>query len=83
MSPLQRFENADWTLVPPHLQQPLERWVTDGIRPRPLFLQRILANDLTGAVKIGNPVERAALADIVCFLMTECPAECFGQPRCL
>jgi hypothetical protein len=79
MSPLARFNDADWTLVPPRLQAPLERWLVDGQFPRSAFLNFVLRNDLVAAVRAGSPAERAALADIVFFLMTECPGEAYGS----
>jgi hypothetical protein len=78
MSPLARFENADWTRVPPRLHHELERYLVDGIRPQSLFLARVLANDLAGAIVQASRTQRAGLVDLVLFLEDDCPFESYG-----
>ena len=79
MSPLARFKDADWTLVPPHLHHQIERWHADGQMPKSGFLASVLCNDLVGAVRDGNPMERASLVGVVLFLIGECQPESYGS----
>ena len=80
MSPLARFEHANWLLVPHRLHHPLERWLVDGIEPRnSLFLRAVLKNDLFGAVRHANHLERAGLIALVTFIGYECPPGSFGS----
>lgn len=79
MSPLARFEHANWRLVPDHLHRDLERWLLDGKLVRSHFLNFILRNDLLAAVRSASPTEKAALVDIVTFLADECPHEAYGS----
>lgn len=79
MSPLARFENADWTLVPQHLHEQLERWLVDGRRPQSAFLDFVIGNDLVNAVRTGQSIERGRLVGLVTFLISECPGQAYGS----
>ena len=82
MSPLARFENADWSLVPPPLHAPLERWLVDGIEPQKSpFLRAVLKNDLIGAIRHARFRERTSLVQLVSFLAFECPSASFGSEK--
>ena len=79
MSPLARFEHADWSLVPDHLHHQIERWHSDGAMPKSGFLTDVLCNDLVGAVRDGNPMERASLVGVVLFLIGEGDPQSYGS----
>ena len=64
--------------VPAHLAPGLNRWVQDGILPGG-FLRAVLANDLAAAVCSGDPGSRAALVDVVLWLVEFAPPDCWGS----
>jgi hypothetical protein len=77
--PLRRFEHVNWTRVPDHLHDQMEGWLVDGVAPASPFLYAVLRNDLIEAVRRATPIEGAMLAEIVGFLLTDCPPQCFGN----
>jgi hypothetical protein len=81
MSPLARFETANWTLVPHHLHHPLERWLCDGIEPdRSAFLRELLKGSVKGSLAAAGILERRKFFDLVDFLNWHCPPQCWGSP---
>lgn len=80
MSPLERFEQANWSLVPHHLHHQLERWLTDGIEPKRDFLNALLKGSIKGSIAAASHLERRKFFDLVDFLNRECPPQCWGSP---
>lgn len=64
--------------IPRHLHDGLVRYFSDGILPG-AFLQAVLCNDLTQAVKREFPVEPFTLAQLVDFLLAHAPASAWGS----
>lgn len=80
MSPLERFEQANWSLVPGNLHGQMERWLTDGIEPHSVFLRCVLKGDLRGSLAHVGVPQRRKFFDLVDFLNRECPPQCWGSP---
>jgi hypothetical protein len=65
--------------VPAHLHEGLLEYFT-ARRPTGGFLQAVLENDLRQACVRADDVNRVALATIVLFLHSYCPAPAWGSP---
>jgi hypothetical protein len=77
MSPLKRFDDADWTGIPHHLHHQIEDYVADGTPPESPFLGDILTGDLRRAC--SRVPERENLFAIVDFLGLYMPIEAWGH----
>jgi hypothetical protein len=64
--------------VPHHLRPGLVRYFADGIMPGS-FLQAVLVNDLTQAVRRADPESCAALGPLVTFLLMHAPSIAWGS----
>lgn len=73
--------DADWGLVPDHLHHELETYLVIGKLPTSRFLFSVLAYDMDAAEMVANPVEDAALPDLVHFLNTYAPGLAHGSLR--
>lgn len=71
--------DANWTLVPEHLHDQMERWICYGEMPDNRFLLATLANDFIAAELVANPVEFEMLIDIVHFLKADAPLLASGS----
>lgn len=65
--------------LPQHLQESLDRYVAAGI-PTGGFLERVIENDLMGAVRNADLTNMFLLPVIVGYLYNKCPAGCWGRP---
>lgn len=72
----------DYSSIPEHLREGLDRWLRHGIEPGS-FLRAVLANDLYSAVTRADPVSLAALKPIIQFLYDQAPEGSFGSPQVL
>lgn len=77
MSPLQRFETADWSAIPHTLHQQIEAYVLDATPPISPFLGDILCGDLRRAC--SRVPERETLFAIIDFLGLHVPLEAWGH----
>jgi hypothetical protein len=77
MSPLARFENADWTQIPNNLHHQIEAFICDGTPPTSPYLGDILTGDLRRAC--SRVPERETLFAIVDFLGLHVPIEAWGH----
>lgn len=71
--------NSDWTLVPLHLHDEMERWLCFGTMPRSRFLLALLADDMIAAELVADPVEYEMMGDTIHFLKTDAPGLAFGS----
>jgi len=69
----ERFE----ALVPSHIREPIRQYVMRGILPGD-FLTAVLRNDLTAAITRADSTNRAALYEIVMFLLNYVPWAAWG-----
>jgi hypothetical protein len=68
----------NWDLVPEHLRETLRRYIERGQHPGD-FVGCLLSNDLQGTVSRADKKTFDALPDIVSFLHTYLPNECWGS----
>ena len=68
----------NYSKLPKHLQDSMERYIEDGIRSGG-FLTAVLSNDLKGAVNVADSGNIKLLPDIVIWLYNEVPQECWGH----
>lgn len=66
--------------IPDLTQDALTRYVEHGIKPGG-FLTAVLSNDLFGAFSRADPLNAAAMQDIVKFIYNELPAGAWGSPE--
>lgn len=64
--------------VPEHNHEGLINWMFHGIRPGG-FLTEVLANNLSGAVRLADRENGAALLEIVRFMIQHAPGQCWGS----
>ena len=76
--PIYPSKEANWSLVPEHIQGALKRYIDRGLEPGS-FLGAVLSNDLIGAVVRADAVNKPAIPDIVTFLSLYVPAACWGS----
>ena len=65
--------------VPSRMQDSFLLWVAFGIRPGG-FLTAVLCDDLFGAYRRSDYVNRACMLDWIRFLHNYAPAGCYGSP---
>lgn len=65
--------------IPKHMRDGMMMWVAFGIRPGS-FLTSVLQNDLMGALRAGDDINRANLEKYGSFLWNYAPSLCFGSP---
>lgn len=69
---------ANWHLIPTHMQGGLRRYLTHGIVPGH-FLEAVLENDLTEAVKRADDVNIAALPNYIAFFYNYADRRSYGS----
>lgn len=74
-----RYLKADWSLIPEHIRPGLQRYIETGLLPGDC-LRAILANNLRDAIERADPIVHAGLGNILLFLVTYVPRECWGAP---
>ena len=74
------MRNTAIELVPAHMQSGLRRYIEDRIPPGD-FMQAVLENDLREALGRADQINRHALFDIVSWLWSYAPADCWGSPE--
>lgn len=65
--------------IRPNIKAALDHYVANGT-PTSGFLQAVLSNDLFGAMYRADYHNRETLNDIVHYIVTELPADCYGSP---
>jgi hypothetical protein len=73
-------DNADWSLIPEHMQGGLKRYLTSGIGPGH-FLTAVLSNDLISAVSRADDTNINRLPDYVRFFYNYVHPHAFGSPK--
>ena len=68
----------DWSKLPPDTAQSLRQYIEGGYHPGG-FLQAVLSNNLAESIKRADKENLASLADIVAFLSTYAPGDCWGS----
>lgn len=66
--------------VPEQNRTGLAWWIVDGLQPGG-FLTAVLENNLSQAFARADPINRAAMFQIVSFLYNEAPGPCWGSPE--
>lgn len=69
---------ADWGLLPPHMVDPVRRYIEQGLHPGG-FTEAVICNDLAGAFSRADSVNQDRLRNIVAFFWLYAPAECWGS----
>ncbi len=72
--------SPDYSLLPEHMRDGLERYYWDGIPPGG-FMTSVLANELYQACARADTINRNRLIDIVNFMVWHMPAHCWGSPK--
>lgn len=65
-------------MIPQAIKTAIDNWVLNGEAPGG-FVNAILKNDLLGAIKSGDPESINSLKDIVDYLISGVPADCWGD----
>ena len=66
--------------IPDCMHDPIIRYVEDGVMPG-RFLQRVLANDFSGAVVSADDQNIMVLRDYACLMFNDLPGDCWGSPQ--
>lgn len=74
------LKNANWSLIPEHCREGLERYIREGVETGS-FLMAVLENDLRRAVECADFVNRQTLPGYVMFLNNYAPSGCWGSPQ--
>jgi len=64
-------------LIPEHMRSVMKRYIEERIPPGD-FLEAVLANDLFGAVRRADEINRAALHRYPLWLYNHAPPLCYG-----
>lgn len=64
--------------IPSYMMCGLERYVERGVKPGH-FLQKVISNDLAGAVSHADSSNIELLPVYVRFLYNQCPSDCWGS----
>jgi len=64
--------------IPMRMMEPLKRYVQRGTIPGD-FLQKVICNDLKGAIAHADEENLNCLAVYVRFFYNQCPSECWGS----
>lgn len=73
------LDNANWQLIPRHMQGAVKRYFEDGIPPGN-FLTAVLCNDLREACGRADDENRHRLFEYIQFLYMYAPAGSWGSP---
>jgi hypothetical protein len=72
--------DANWDLIPPHMQEGVHNYVMHGV-PFGGFLTAVFSNDLMGAAVKTDDKNLARLADWTRFLYNYVPSRSYGSPE--
>ncbi len=70
--------NADWNLIPKHMQPGLRAYMEERRRPGE-FLMSLLCNDLIGASIRADDINKFRLYDYSIFLINYCDSRSYGS----
>ena len=70
----------NYSRLPAHMQDGMRLYIENGIPPG-CFQTAVLSNDLMGAFRRADDVNRMAILDYAMFLFNEAPGGCFGSPE--
>lgn len=74
------FPDANWSLIPPHMEHGLRDYVIHGLPPGG-FLTAILSNDFMGAATRADEANLRSLQGWARFLYNYVPRDCKGSPE--
>lgn len=69
---------ADWSLIPPHMREGLQLYLTHGVRPGS-FLSNVLSNNLMEAVMCADETNIHRLPSYARFLHNYVDPRAFGN----
>ena len=72
------MEDANWDLIPEHMQGAMKRYLFQGLQPGS-FLEAVLTNNLSEAFRRADDININRIADYVRFLTWHAPAACWGS----
>jgi hypothetical protein len=67
-------------LIPQHMRGAMQRYIENRIPPGS-FLTAVLANDLMGALRRADHINRECLHDYGMWLANYAPPACYGSPE--
>ena len=70
----------DYSGLPQHMQDTMRLYIEKGI-PTGSFTQAFLSNDLMGAMRRADDVNRNRFFEICSFLANYAPIGCYGSPE--
>ena len=70
----------EYSIIPERTMETLKAYVKDH-RPTGGFLQAVLSNDLKEALGTADSYNRAALHEIVMWVVCKAPFDCQGSPE--
>lgn len=70
----------NYDLLPEHMRGSMKRYIEDKISPGG-FLTAVLENNLVKALGRADYINKDKIYDIVAFLYTEAPSQCWGSPE--
>lgn len=74
------MREINYSRLPAHMQDGMRLYIENGIPPGS-FQTAVLSNDLMGAFRRADDVNRMAILDYAMFLFNEAPCGCFGSPE--
>ncbi len=74
------MREINYSRLPAHMQDGMRLYIENGIPPGS-FQTAVLSNDLMGAFRRADDVNRLAMLDYATFLHNEAPCGCFGSPE--
>lgn len=72
-------DKADWSLIPAHITPGLTAYLTFG-QPVGSFLTAVLSNDLLGAARKADHINKNRLYDLADFLHNYVDDRAYGSP---
>ena len=72
--------DPNWNLVPEHTRESIRLYVERHLHPG-RFVYAVMCNDLMGASRHADDINRPKLADIAKFVFHYCSGDCCGDPK--
>ncbi len=68
------------SLIPEHMRDGMKLYIERGVQPGS-FMEAVLCNDLREALGRADHINRHALFNIVSWLFSYAPSDCWGSPE--
>jgi hypothetical protein len=78
--PKDKVMEINYSGLPEHMRDTFRLYIEKGIPPGS-FTKAVLSNDLMGAMRRADHINRARIFDTCAFLEVEAPIGCYGSPE--